>query len=115
MIIIRYADDFVIFSDNQCSLKELVAIIKIFLEEELKFELYPKKLFIKMVSFGLDFLGWVNFPEHRVFRTASKKRMFRKLNDNSKKESLMSYLGLLSDGNSKKLQKFILANFCSFF
>lgn len=108
---IRYADDFLILLDNKDYLKELVDIIKTFLEEELKLELHPKKLFIKTVSSGLDFLGWVNFPEHRVFRTVSKRRMFRKLNNNYKEESFISYLGLLSHGNAKKLQKLISANF----
>ena len=51
-------------------------------------------------SSGVDFLGWVNFPRHRVLRTVTKRRMLKNLADNPKPESLQSYLGLLGHGNA---------------
>jgi retron-type reverse transcriptase len=101
---IRYADDFVILSEDKKCLGNLVDPIAEFLSDNLKLELHPGKLFIKTVSSGVDFLGWVNFPDHRVLRKATRKRMFRKIKNNPGKETLNSYLGLLSHGNAKKLR-----------
>jgi RNA-directed DNA polymerase len=72
---IRYADDFVIFSQEENYLWELTSKIADFLEEELKLQLHPDKLFIKTLSSGVDFLGWIHFLNHRVLRTATKKKM----------------------------------------
>lgn len=107
---IRYADDFVILSDSQNWLEDQVAIIKDFLLAKLKLEIHPNKLFIKTTSSGVDFLGWINFPGYKVLRQATKKRMFRKLKENSyKEESLCSYLGMISHGNSFKIKKELLS------
>jgi retron-type reverse transcriptase len=70
---IRYADDFVILSQDKDYLLELTTKIADFLEENLKLSLHPNKVFIKTFTSGLDFLGWVHFPEHRVLRTVTKK------------------------------------------
>lgn len=54
------------------------------------------------------FLGWVHFPDHRVLRTASKRRMLKRLKKTPvKEETLNSYLGMLSHGNAHKLTKLI--------
>ncbi len=105
---IRYADDFVLMSEDKEYLKSLVWLIQDFLLSNLKLKLHPNKLFLETVSSGVDFLGWTHFPDHRVFRGATRKRMFRKINKNPKEESLNSYLGLLSHGNAKKLQTIII-------
>ena len=105
---IRYADDFVILSDSRSELNETYRNIGIFLNERLKLELHPHKCFIKTFSSGVDFLGWVHFPDHRVLRTTSKRRMFRRMEDAEHKEgSAQSYLGLLSHGNTHKLQSIL--------
>jgi len=102
---IRYADDFVILSDNKQSLVDMLPKIKDFLENELNLHLHPKKVSISTVSSGVDFLGWVLFPDHRVVRTITKQRMFRGIKRrNSKPETIQSYLGLVSHGNAKKLK-----------
>ena len=68
--------------------------------------MHPDKVYIKTTYSGVDFLGWVHFPYHRVLRTATKKRMFRNLKNNKyKEESVNSYLGMLKWGNSYRLQK----------
>ena len=102
---IRYADDFVIFSDKRAWLESLIPEIKHSLNEKLKLELHPDKVFIKTLASGVDFLGWVNFPGHRVLRTTTRRRIFKKIEINSKQETLNSYLGLLRHGNTNKLQK----------
>jgi hypothetical protein len=36
-------------------------------------------VFIKTISSGVDFFGWVHFPDHRVFRCATKRRIMRRI------------------------------------
>jgi len=108
---IRYADDFVIFSEDKEYLKNIIPEIADFLGEELKLELHPNKIFIKTLNSGVDFLGWVSFSHHRVLRTATKRRMLRRIKENPNTETLNSYLGLLKHGNAKKLESEINANY----
>lgn len=105
---IRYADDFVIFSDNREWLCGLVPHIQQFLRRRLIPELHPDKVFIKTFASGVDFLGWVHFPDHRVLRTATKRRMVKKVRQSASPETIASYLGLLSHGNTYKLKEVIL-------
>lgn len=105
---IRYADDFVFLSGNRKELEGIVPVIANYFHLHLKLKLHPNKIFIKTLSSGMDFLGWVNFPKHRVLRTVTKKRMFAKLKANVKPERLVSYLGQLKHGNTQKLRTKIL-------
>lgn len=103
---IRYADDFVVFSENRSWLEELVPKIQNFLQEKLQLVLHPDKLFIKTLASGVDFLGWVHFQDHRVLRTTTKKRMFRAISiKHDNEETITSYMGLLKHGNAKKLMQ----------
>lgn len=102
---IRYADDFVIISTDKKELEMLLPRMQDFLEKELKFQMHPNKVFIQKIHSGVDFLGWVHFPKHRVLRTKTKKRMFKNILTNPIKSVIFSYLGLLSHGNTYKLQK----------
>lgn len=79
--------------------------MNIFLLNKLKLKLHPDKVFIKTLASGMNFLGWVHFMEHRVLRTTTKRRMFKKLKTSEgKPEVAQSYLGLISHGNSKRLK-----------
>ncbi|MDD2753360.1 MAG: reverse transcriptase/maturase family protein [Candidatus Portnoybacteria bacterium] len=102
---IRYADDFVIFSENREWLQKLIAAIDDFLSYKLKLKLHPNKVFIKSLHSGVDFLGWVNFPDHRVLRTTTKRRMMRRLRENKFNAAFSSYLGLLKHGNARKIEE----------
>lgn len=101
---IRYADDFVILSQDKLYLEGLIKAIDDFLQEKLHLELHPSKVYIKTLASGVDFLGWVHFPVHRVLRTITKKRMIKNLEVNSNEDTIQSYKGLLKHGNSHKLQ-----------
>lgn len=101
---IRYADDFALLSTEYEELEGWLISIKEFLEERLDLRLHPDKVSIKTVASGVDFLGWVHFPDHRVLRTATKKRMFRRVDE----KNVSSYLGLLGAGNGYRLQKKII-------
>jgi retron-type reverse transcriptase len=102
---VRYADDFVILSEDKKYLEELLTKISNFLETQLKLSLHSDKVYIKTIASGVDFLGWILFPHHRVLRTTTKKRMFKNLALNPKEESKQSYLGMLSHGNAHKLKQ----------
>ena len=97
---IRYADDFVILSENKTWLEEILPRIKNFLQDELKLEIHPDKIFIKTLASGIDFLGWVHSPNHRVLRTSTKRRMFKNLWEDFSSDVVASYLGMLKWGNT---------------
>lgn len=103
---IRYADDFVFLSHNKQYLETLLPIISDFLSSTLKLSLHKYKVFIKTFSSGVDFLGWVHFSNHRVLRTVTKRRMFRKIGEvDCKPETITSYVGMLKWGNGWKITK----------
>lgn len=106
---IRYADDFVILSENKVWLEGLIPAIRDFLITRLKLDLHPDKVYIKTISSGVDFLGWVHFPHHRVLRGASRRRMVRNLIEERSEPRVESYKGLLSHGNAYKLSTQYLA------
>lgn len=97
---IRYADDFVLFSHDRDHLEKLIDPMRQFLQQHLRLAIHEDKQFLCTVASGVDFLGWVHFPDHRVLRTATKRRMFRKLCEHPDNRAMLdSYLGLLSHGN----------------
>lgn len=108
---LRYCDDFAILSNNRLMLVESISIIQTFLSKRLKLELHPKKVFIKTVASGVDFLGWVHFVNRRVPRTTTKRRMFNRIRENPKEATLNSYLGLLKHGRTYKLKKKLIKEF----
>ncbi|MCE9585388.1 reverse transcriptase/maturase family protein [Candidatus Nomurabacteria bacterium] len=102
----RYCDDFVCVSKDKYFLELLLPKISEFLEEKLKLKLHPKKVEIRKVSQGVDFLGYVVLTHYKVLRTSTKKRILRKVKQNLFKESKFSYLGILSHCRGYKLSKF---------
>lgn len=104
---IRYADDFVFLSQNKNQLENQIPIIEKFLQEELKLEMHPNKVFLKTLATGVDFLGMITFPNYRILRTKTKRRIFKKLKNKKRdfqsnliyeesfNQSLQSCLGVL--------------------
>ena len=88
---IRYMDDFVIVSENRESLADVLPAIRSWLKERLSLELHDCKVSFKKWHSGIDFLGYVSFSFHRVLRTRTKKRIFRKL----RADNASSYLAIL--------------------
>jgi DNA-directed RNA polymerase subunit H (RpoH/RPB5) len=117
---IRYADDFVIVSDSEDYLKNLLPKIQSFLGEKLKLNLHPNKISIRKAKQGIDFLGYILLPHHRIVRTKTKRRILKKLKMRAREygdgiisqdtlnQSLQSYLGVMSHANSYGLKKKIL-------
>jgi retron-type reverse transcriptase len=108
---IRYADDFVILSESKIWLERLLPKIRTFLGERLRLDLHPRKVSIKTLASGIDFLGWVMFSDHKVLRTATKRRMVKRLANIISSGTVSSYRGLLKHGNAHKLtERFLPAN-----
>ncbi len=102
---IRYADDFVIMSRDKMWLKEILILVESFLQRELSLKLHPNKISIKTFSSGVDFLGWVHFPSHRILRTVTKRRMFNKIKKSYSQDRITSYKGLIKYGNTDKIRQ----------
>lgn len=102
---IRYADDFVILSQDRGWLETLIPKIAAFLKNRLELELHPHKVSIGTFASGVDFLGWVHFSDHRVLRTTTKRRMLTRLGVSASLAAFSSYLGLLGHGNAHTLRR----------
>lgn len=114
---IRYADDFAILSNDETYLIELIPRLEKFLGEKLKLSFHPNKVEIRDYYLGIDFLGYVVFPNFILPRTKTKRRIFRKFDkkiqmvkqgkesQESLNQTLQSYLGYLSHANSYKLSQ----------
>ena len=120
----RFADDFVMLSDQKGELVAMLPRIQEFLRDRLKIELHPRKVVLRPLHQGIDFLGYVILPYHRVVRTATKRRMHRNLTAKlcllysgdvtpaSFNQSLQSYLGMMSHADTLRLQSEVRNRFC---
>ncbi len=107
----RYADDFVFMSHDRSKLLHYLPKVAAFLLGYLALSLHPNKVFITTLASGVDFLGWVHFPHHRVIRTKVKKRMLKGVRKKSNHERLQSYLGLTQHGDAFKLRSQLLNDY----
>jgi len=104
---IRYADDFVILSSNRAWLEIILSEIRNFLANRLKLTLHSNKVSIKTLASGVDVLGWVHFPDHRVLRTVTKRRAMNRIAVNPNPARVASYVGMLKHGNAIKITRTI--------
>lgn len=114
---LRYCDDFLILGNDEALLKSLISPIQEFLKNQLQLQLHPKKIILKKLSQGIDFLGYVIFMDHSLLRVRTKKRMKRrlqgayekllhsKLTPESMDQRVNSYLGLLSHAQQHNLSQ----------
>ncbi len=114
---IRYCDDFVILNTDRDYLEGLIPKIDVFLKNNLKLSLHPNKIHIRKYHQGIDFLGYVSFPNHSILRVKTKERMFVKVKSRLaqyesgaiKKESfeatMNSYLGMLKHCNAHNVRQ----------
>lgn len=121
---IRFADDFLLLSHRKKDLEELLPKLKSFLWDRLRLELHPDKVSLRPLHQGIDFLGYVTLPYHRVLRTKTRRRMKRKLSERLKQyqggaipehsmnQSLQSYLGMLSHADTYELEQETKNVFC---
>lgn len=104
---LRYADDFLLLSSDKKLLESYIIPIREFLQDTLKLELHPKKIILRRLDWGIDFLGYIVLPHYRLPRTKTKRRVFKKLkekvNSDSFEQSSQSYLGYLGHAKSFKV------------
>ena len=112
---VRYTDDFAIASPDRAYLENLIEPISAFLRYRLALALHPKKIVIRKLHQGIDFLGYVILPKHRLLRTKTRRRMFARfkakaaayragiISEESLAASLQSYLGVMLHANTVRL------------
>jgi len=113
----RYTDDFVIVSGNLAYLEGLLPPIRPFLKERLSLDLHLKKVGIHKLGRGVDFLVYTTFPNHRLLRTKTRRRIFKNfelrlkefeegaLSKEKLEGALNSYLGVLGHADAYGLQE----------
>lgn len=100
---VRYADDFVVLSDSRVWLESIIPKMEKFLAEKLRLRPHPDKIYIKTVSSGVDFLGTINFPRHKIIRTKTKRRALRLVN----KKNIASYIGICRHANAYEVEQLL--------
>lgn len=109
---IRYMDDFIILSPDKDQLREWLAAIERFLQDELKLELNPKTTILAAKN-GIDFVGYKHRATHRKVRRDSIKRIKRtikkcecgKITKEQMQKSIQSWTGHAGHADSYNLRK----------
>ncbi len=78
---IRYVDDFVILHNDKNILENYKEKIDVFLKEKLQLELHPTKSKILLLNKGIGFLGFRNYPHHRLLRKANIRTMKKRITE----------------------------------
>lgn len=114
---IRYMDDFVILSNDKKYLNQILVMIQIFLQKELKLILNGKTQVFLVKQRSVDFLGYRIWSTHRLLRKCNVKRAKRRfkkfqklykeriLNIKDIEPSIMSWLGHVKWADSYRLRK----------
>lgn len=106
----RYSDDSVLLSDSKPELHKMFHQIRDYLKINLNLDI-KKNYCIRPVSCGIDFVGYVHYPDHVMMRKSIKKR-FAKVAKRGDRKSIASYYGWAKHSNSKNLlKKLLMKNF----
>ncbi|MBI3632038.1 MAG: group II intron reverse transcriptase domain-containing protein [Candidatus Vogelbacteria bacterium] len=107
---IRYADDILILDRDKRVLEEVFLQMSEFVQDNLQIKFHDHKTTFQKWHNGIDVLGYISFPYHRVMRTKTVKRIFRRLEKAEGKlpveklrSVVASYLGRLKHCRGKKL------------
>jgi hypothetical protein len=116
---VRFADDFLVFSDEKAALHVLLPRIQQRLDG-LRLRLQPRKCQVMPVRSGIPFLGWQVFPGHRRLRRSTGVRFQRRLAQlragyaegrirlDAIRMSVMSWIGHLRHGDTWRLRRALL-------
>lgn len=96
----RYMDDFYIIHPDKKHLKKLKEKISVFLQDNLRLTLHPRKSVIQNIKNGVAFVGYRTFYDHVLIRGSTLQRFQRKL----KKKKKLVKIGQ-SDQKSLELMK----------
>jgi retron-type reverse transcriptase len=97
---IRYADDFVLMHTDRDFLKSSIVDILDFIGRNLKLQIHTDKIILKTYASGVDYLGYICFPEHTILRTKTKNRIFKRVTS----KNFSSYNGVLSHCRSRNIE-----------
>jgi len=106
---VRYVDDFVILADDRALLEFYKSAIMEFVEKRLRLRVHPCKSFIRPVSNGVDFVGYVVRPDYVLVRKRVvgdwRRRMELTTDDKLRQQALVSYASHAMWANSYGLRK----------
>jgi RNA-directed DNA polymerase len=102
---IRYTDDMIVVHENPTYLNNVLEESKQWLWTNRRLRVHPYKQEVRKLRQGIDFLGYVTLPHHRVVRTKARRRMMSRLNQ----ENLTSYMGVCLHANCHAL-RFMMIN-----
>lgn len=117
---VRFSDDFLIFKESKEELREMRQTLQKYLNG-LRLCLHPRKCQVAPTRAGVDFLGWLVFPDHRLIRRTTGVRFQRRLRSlqdeyaqglislTMVRSSLMSWLGHLKHGDTWGFKKKLLS------
>lgn len=106
----RYVDDFIIIHNDKEYLKELIPVIREFLETKLFLRLHPRKIFMQHYTKGVKYLGVVIKPYRKYVANRTFGNMYERIIELNKIEykktperkdkrlfqsSINSYLGIM--------------------
>lgn len=101
----RYADDLVFLSGNKEDLHQLLADIRIYLNNELKLEIKDNYQIFPVESRGIDFVGYVKRHKYTRVRKSIKKTAARKFSKQKNIQSVASYNGWFNHGDCIRLKQ----------
>ena len=112
---LRYMDDFLFFGQDKKELWLTLSRIEAFLAEKLRLRVHPKKRTVSPVNCGIDWVGYMVFPEHvrvrrrNIFRFRIRNRRLRALFKRGRihvqdiRQSLMSFCAYTAHAGAANL------------
>lgn len=77
---IRYCDDFILVHHSRDWLIEQIPKIKRYVSQRLNLTLHPHKIILRPFRHGIDWLGYVLYPDRRMMRPRTRQRMWQDMN-----------------------------------
>jgi len=112
---LRYMDDFLLFGPDKKELWIILSRIEAFLAEKLRLRVHPKKRTVSPVSRGIDWVGYLVFPERikvrrrNIFRFRIRNRRLRALFKRGRirppdiRQSIMSFCAYTAHASAARL------------
>ena len=112
---LRYMDDFLLFGPDKKELWLTLSLIEAFLAEKLRLRVHPKKRTVSPVDCGIDWVGYMVFPERvrvrrrNIFRFRARNRKLRALFKRGQihasdiRQSLMSFCAYTAHADAANL------------
>lgn len=117
---LRYMDDFLLFGPDKRALWEELARVEDFLAERLRLRLHPRKRTVSPVRCGVDWVGYMVFPDRvrlrrrNIFRFRARNRRLRRLLRarlipvSRVRDSVVSFLGYARHAQAVRLTERLL-------